>query len=93
MSGGVTLSVDNDGINPQFTLVCISIGGPATTVTWTRDSNTTITKGNNSVLVDPITAEYVHTLNVTGREEGYYTCTVTNNKPSNASASRQCEAT
>ena len=24
--------------SPQFTLTCTSTGGPATTVTWTRDS-------------------------------------------------------
>ena len=29
-----------NGANPQFTLACISTGGPATTVTWTRDSTT-----------------------------------------------------
>ena len=39
---GVTLTVDSDlnGPSPQFTLTCISTGGPATTVTWTRDSVT-----------------------------------------------------
>ena len=46
----------------QFTLTCISTGGPATTVTWTRDS-TTITEGNKTVIVDPVTAQYTHTLN------------------------------
>ena len=83
ISGGVTLTVDSDlnGASPQFTLTCISTGGPATTVTWTRDS-TTVTEGTETVLNDPETAQYTHTLTVTGREEGLYRCTVANNKPS-----------
>ena len=87
ISGGVTLTVDSDlnGASPQFTLTCISTGGPATTVTWTRDS-TTVTEGNETVLNDPVTANYTHTLTMTERQEGLYRCTVTNNKPSSASA-------
>ena len=65
------------------TLTCISTGGPATTVTWTRDS-TTVTEGNETVLNDPVTANYTHSLTVT--TGGLYTCNVTNNKPSSASA-------
>ncbi|CAI8019946.1 Kalirin, partial [Geodia barretti] len=68
----------------QGTLTCISTGGPATTVTWTRDS-TTVTQGTQTVLNDPVTAQYTHTLTVT--TAGQYTCTVANNKPSSASAS------
>ena len=68
----------------QFTITCISTGGPATTVTWTRDS-TTVTEGTETVLDDPVTAHYTHTLTVT--TGGEYTCTVSNNKPSSDSAS------
>ena len=70
------------------TLTCISTGGPATTVTWTINS-TTVTEATETVLNDPVTANYTHTLNVTGSGEvvGIYTCTVANNKPSSASAS------
>ena len=89
--GGVTLTVDFDGSSPQFILSCISTGGPVTAVTWTRDS-ITVTQGTETVLVNATTAEYIHTLNVTGRVEGRYTCTVANNKPSDGSASRECEA-
>ena len=74
---GVTLSGN--------TLTCISTGGPATTVTWTRDS-VTVTEGTETVLDDPVTARYTHTLTVTGRLGGLYTCTVANSKPSNDSA-------
>ena len=75
-------SIDED----QFTLTCISTGGPATTVTWTRDS-VTITEGTETVLNNPVTAQYTHTLTMTGRLGGLYTCTVVNNKPSNDSSS------
>ena len=81
----MTLIVDSDlnGTSPQFTLNCISTGGPATTVTWTRDS-VPVTEGTETVLDDPVTAQYTHTL--TGSTAGEYTCTVTNNKPSSDSA-------
>ena len=80
ISGDMELTVTN-GPNPKFTLTCISTGGPATTVTWTRDS-TTVTEGTRTVLNDPLTAQYTHTLTVSGRPEGLYTCTVSNSKPS-----------
>ena len=41
---------DLNGASPQFTLTPISTGGPATNVTWTRDSNT-VTEGTETVLV------------------------------------------
>ena len=81
LSGGIIFTLISDN---QFTLACISTGGPATTVTWTRDS-TTVSEGTETVLDDPVTAQYTHTLNVT--TGGEYTCTVENNKPSSDSAS------
>ena len=89
----MTFTVDSDlnGASPQFTLTCISTGGPAITVTWTRDSDT-VTEGTVTVLDDSVTAhnsttaQYTHTLTVTGRLGGLYTCTVTNDKPSEDSA-------
>ena len=82
ISGSVTLTVDSDsgnGASPWFTLTCISTGGPATTVTWTRDSEMLT---GSTVLNDAETAQYTHTLTVTGRLRGLYTCTVANDKPS-----------
>ena len=86
ISGGIDFTPNSDlnGDSPQFTLTCISTGGPATTVTWTRDS-TTVTEGTETVLDDNVTAQYTHTLTVSGRLGGLYTCTVSNNKPSTAS--------
>ena len=75
----VSLTVDSDlnGPNPQFTLTCISTGGPATTVTWTRDLRNVV--GTRSIeVVNGVTAEYTNTLTVTGSLGGLYTCTVTN---------------
>ena len=85
--GGISLTVNSDlnGNSPQFTLTCISTGGPATTVTWTRDSMI-ITTGNGTVLDDPYAAQYTHTLTVTGRRPGIYMCTVAKNRPSSDSA-------
>ena len=80
----LTVVSDLNGASPQFTLTCISTGGPATTVTWTRDS-VNITEGTETVLNDPVTAQYTHTLTVTERLGGLYTCTVANNKPSSDS--------
>ena len=61
-----------------FILKCTSTGGPATTVTWTRDS-VTVTEGNLTVVTDteaPYTS--THRLRVTERLEGLYTCSVYN---------------
>ena len=86
----MTFTVDSDlnEASPQFTLTCISTGGPATTVTWTRDS-VTVTEGNETVLDNRETSQYTHTLTVTGRLGGLYTCTVANNRPTNNEASAQ----
>ena len=74
----------SDIVNGQFTLTCISTGGPATSITWTRDS-VTVTEETETVLNDPLTAQYTHTLS--GSTVGVYTCTVSNSKPSTVSAS------
>jgi len=88
--------VDSDlnGESPQFNLTCTSTGGPATNVTWTRDSEAV--SGGMTVLDDPVTAHYIHTLTVTGRLGGQYQCNVSNNKPSQDSGSftvegKECE--
>ena len=78
ISGDLTFDSD------QLTLTCISTGGPATNVSWTRDSTTVITEGTETVLNDTVTARYTHTLNVT--TGGEYTCTVSNDKPSTATS-------
>ena len=95
ISGNVLLTVNSDlnGADPQFTLTCISTGGPATTVTWTRDLQTAV--GDTvRTLINAVSAEYTHTLTVTGRLGGLYTCTVTNDvTPAGASASITVQGT
>ena len=80
----MTVDSDLNGASSQFTLTCIYTGGPATTVTWTRDSEVV---NGTTVLADTETALYIHTLTVTGRLGGLYQCTVENAKPSLVSAS------
>ena len=59
------------------TLTCITTGGPATNVIWTRNSEEI--EGGITVLESGYSV-YTHTLyNAT---EGVYNCTVWNNKPS-----------
>ena len=82
----VELSIDS-ALNEdtlRFTLTCISTGGPATNVIWTRDN--IVVTGGARVLEDPFTAQYTHKLTVSGRLEGSYICNVSNNKPSMATA-------
>ena len=84
---GIDFNLDSDlrASVPWFTLTTLSTGGPATSVTWTRDS-IGIESGVATVLNDAVTAEYTHTLKVMGRLEGLYQCTVSNAKPSQSMA-------
>ena len=88
ISDGMSFSLNSELTTevPQFTLTCISTGGPATTVTWTRDS-ATVTGDAVTVFNDVTTATYTHTLTVTGRLGGLYQCNVSNSKPSHVVAS------
>ena len=78
------MNSDLNGASPQFTLTYISTGGPATTITWTRDSDL-VTQEAKTVLVDNSTARYIHSLTLT--IGGEYSCSVTNTKPSSATTS------
>ena len=64
---------------PVFTLTCVSTGGPATIVTWTRDG-TAATGVTSQTVTGMLTATYVNTLTVMGRLPGIYQCSVTNDK-------------
>ena len=84
ISGELTVNSGLNGASPQFTLTCTSTSGPAINVTWTRDSEL-ITQGTKTVLVNYSTARYIHSLIIT--TGGEYKCSVTNTKPSSATAS------
>ena len=73
-------------------LTCISTGGPATTVIWTRKSPgdvvTVVNDGSQvSVLDNAFTGQYTHTLRVSQIDVAtVYECFVSNNRPSSAKA-------
>ena len=69
---------------PQFTLTCVSKGGPATRVVWRRDGkeiteNSTYSASQIIVDTSSITV-YNNTLRVRGREKGVYRCAVSNSQ-------------
>ena len=69
-------------VSPLVDLLPLSLG-------LYRDS-TPVIEGNQTVLQNPITAEYLHTLKVTGDIKGKYTCTVANNKPATIECETAC---
>ena len=74
---------------PVYTLTCVSTGGPATNVNWTRDGAAATGVTSQSV-VDQAASTYHNILTVTGRQSGLYTCSVSNDRsaqPANASLS------
>ena len=64
---------------PVFTLTCVSTGGPATTVTWTRDG-AAATGGTFQTVMNLTAITYHSILTVTGRLPGNYQCSVTNDR-------------
>ena len=70
---------------PVFILTCVSTGGPATTVTWTRDG-AAVTGVTSQTVIDMMTATYNNTLTVTGRLPGMYNCRVENDRGFDAEA-------
>ena len=88
MNEGLGFRLDSEFIteDPQFTLTCTSTGGPATTVTWSRGSET-VEGDTVTTLINATSAEYTHTLTVTGRLGGEYTCNVSNSIPSHNNTS------
>ena len=74
-----------NALTPIFTLTCTSIGGPATTVTWTRDTSV-LTNSNeyslSQMVLDSVTATYSNQLTVTGRLPDRYQCNIGNGEGS-----------
>ena len=68
---------DLNGDSPQFTLTCTSTTRPPATVQWFRNGQEIVDTDNSTVLNDPLTARYTHTLTVTGRLGGEYMCLAT----------------
>ncbi len=78
----------------SFLLSCISEGGPATTVTWTRD-DATVTEDDSHVILQSVmdteTAHYNNSLTVSESEYGVYRCTVDNDRSAPYSEDVQVE--
>ena len=81
------IAISSISMSMDSILTCISTGGPATNVTWTRGTDEdnlipVLDKAQDTVLEDAITAQYSHTLNVIGTDlSAVYRCSVSNNKP------------
>ena len=58
------------------TLTCVSSNLPATTIEWTLNGNTLSDALTTSVLIDPLTSQYTHTLTLTERQGGEYGCSL-----------------
>ena len=65
------------------TIVCTSIGGPATNVTWTRNDTTLMVDGStyqqSQIITNTIYAVYENRLTIgRGNQGGVYTCMIEN---------------
>ena len=81
--GEITFQLNTDPATdpPVFTLTCTSTGGPASTVSWSRDGTVLSDDSNHDItsqVMDTVTATYTNTLTVTGRLAGQYECSVSN---------------
>ncbi len=69
------------------TIICTSTGGPATSVTWTRDNTPLNVDGttyqHSQIVTDTVTSTYENRL--TGGDTGIYVCIVSNARGNNAS--------
>ena len=63
------------------TLTCTSTGGPATTVTWTKDGaviTPSTTHQQTQMIVDTVEGTYQNTVTIAGHLYGLYSCMVEN---------------
>ena len=69
---------------PEFTIICLTEGGPATTVSWRRPNGAIVQQGDSDhetsqIIVNTRTSVYENRLRVRGREGGEWLCRVRNN--------------
>ena len=69
---------------PEFTIICLTEGGPATTVSWRRPNGAIVQQGDSDyetsqIIVDTSNSVYENRLRVRGREGGLWLCSVRNN--------------
>ena len=58
---------------PPSSIACTSTGRPATTVEWYRNGGRIADADSTTVLNDPVTASYTHTISISPREREDYT--------------------
>ena len=89
-TAGIVTVTEMDYDKSSLTLTCTSTGGPATTVTWTKDGAPLTDKATyqqSQTITDTLTATYENRLSIITRSDsvsGDYACTVQN---SNSEAS------
>ena len=69
---------------PEFTIICHTEGGPATTVLWQRPNGDRVQEKDSDhetsqIIVDTRNSVYENRLRVRGREGGHYFCDISNN--------------
>ena len=80
----MTENSDLNGDSPQFTITCVSMGGPVGCVVWRINKNVILNPNATSVLLDRVNGMYVHNLTVSEVVGGSYSCSVANEKPTSA---------
>ena len=69
---------------PEFTIICLTEGGPATTVLWKRPNKVIVQQGDSDhetsqIIMDTTNSVYENRLRVRGKEDGQWLCSVRNN--------------
>ena len=87
-----TLHTDPEVSVPEFTLSCLTRGGPATYVHWSKSHKsfdlTELSNNTNQIILDPSkNSVYDNKLRATGRNHSIYMCIITNINPVMAMAS------
>ena len=88
-----TLHTELTASVPEFTISCLTHGGPASTVSWTVDGvkvkGSDIDHETNQVILDTLhNSVYDNRLRVRGRRAGTYYCTITGSTTSLARSSK-----
>ena len=80
----LTLHTEPNVSPPEFTIIYLTEGGPATTVLWRRPNRAIVQQGDSDhetsqIIVDTSNSVYENRLQVRGREGGQWICRVSNN--------------